>query len=342
MSFQIAEKFIKTVEAIYERPDDRIDNRAPADRPNRMSEVGWVRDCKRRMEFARLYPEKKVISKAGRKRMAEGVAQEIVMRQELRKAGIKILDNVDKVVRIPTLNLTGHLDDVVEFDGVAFPSDYKTASGHSFKQIASCVNGTDMRRLDAPWLRHDVDQLMCYAKVMGAEFGLLYFKNKESGDKAAVVVYSDEDEFREIEAGVVEVNEAVKNGAVHPIIEDVKTCDFCDFKEFCFAAEARQAPGSPVSIMADEDLYALLVRRQQLLGLNADKLAKEWKGVQDDLKDAFAIIGAGEFDMGGFKIKAKPRKSVYYDTGKLDPIIRESIKTDAPWLDIKVEYVEGL
>jgi len=126
----------------------------------------------------------------------------------------------------------------------------------------------------------------------GAEYGLMVFKNKTTGEKAQKV-FRLEGELLEYAESILKKLETVNAHIAEEtcpdaaLIDDCKGCAFC--KTACFPG-ADYGPG--IDIMQDPDLEAKLDRRGEL-----EPAAKEFDALDKEVKDGFkgrrgAVVGS--------------------------------------------------
>jgi hypothetical protein len=140
------------------------------------------------------------------------------------------------------------------------------------------------------WIRKYPAQILLYMLMEGAEYGLMVFKNKTTGEKAQKLFRLEgelleyaESILKKLEAVNAHVDEGTCPDAA--LIDDCRGCGFC--KTGCFPG-ADYGPG--IDIMQDPDLEAKLDRHGEL------KPARdEYEELDKELKAGFkgksAVIG---------------------------------------------------
>jgi len=143
----------------------------------------------------------------------------------------------------------------------------------------------------------------------GAEYGLMVFKNKTTGEKAQKV-FRLEGELLEYAESILKklemVNAHIAEGTCPDaaLIDDCKGCAFC--KTACFPG-ADYGPG--IDIMQDPDLEAKLDRRGEL-----EPAAKEFDALDKEVKDGFK--GRRGAVVGSWIIESKAYETTSYDIPK--------------------------
>jgi len=254
---------------------------------NHASEAGWVDECLRFLVARRLCPEKEETDSIERqRRMEDGKAQEIVMRQELLAAGHQIakaerMENADH-------ELTGEVDDLLIRNGDHYPLDYKSASTHMFRRIARCDHWKELLESKFYWVRHYPAQVSLYDVLYKHPCGILLFKDKDRNVKHGLDVPMDSTYTDHILAGLGEVNRYVAKKAFPPA-EYKDICQHCGFcYSLCF--EENQIPRSEVKVIEDPETE-LKLQRMDI----TEEHYKEYKKLIEEVKDTYkgenVIIG---------------------------------------------------
>jgi len=297
------------VETLDKKTEERM-NKAQRERQegpilNHASEAGWVDDCLRFLVAKRLYPEKeeaKTIEQ--QRRLEEGKAQEIVMRQELLGAGFELAEA--RPMTWPDYQLTGEVDDILIKNGDHFPLDYKSASTHMFRRIAKCNQATELLDSNFYWVRHYPAQLNIYDILYKMPCGILLFKDKDRNVKHEIEVPMNSQYTDHILAGLDQVNNHVAKKTLPPAeYKDIcANCGFC--WNLCFAENEVHKP--EVKVVEDPETELKLKRRDEL-----DATAKEFKNLDEEIKAAYK----GEnIIIGDFRIYSKPFEATAYSVPK--------------------------
>ena len=247
------------------------------------SELGWVSDCPRRLCLMRLCPEKatrrdeKMIA-----RLQEGKKQESLIRADLAYAGVKVIH----IPRLdwPALKLTGDLDDLVVVDGEKYPIDYKTASSAMFNKILRLQSKEDLIRSPFIWVRHYPAQLQAYMLLTQTRLSALLFKDKEGGAMRLMDIELDPAYASSLLDGLRYVNECVAKDDP-PKAEKKDVCAGCGFADFDFPEQ--EGISGEIEVVTDEDWLLRLELYQGLVDSGVQKSVKEFKKLEDEIKDEF-------------------------------------------------------
>lgn len=273
---------------------------------NHASEAGWVDDCLKYLVAKRLYPEKEEAKGIEQqRRLEDGKAQEIIMRQELLAAGFEIMEA--KPMAWPDYELTGEVDDILVKNGDHFPLDYKSASTHMFRRIARCSQANELLESKFYWLRHYPAQLNIYDVLYKMPRGLLLFKDKDRNVKHEIQVPMDAKYTDHILAGLDQVNNFVAKKTLPPSeYKDIcQNCGFC--WTLCFS-ENEQVHRPEVKIIEDPETELKLHRREEL-----EEASKEFKKLDEEIKGMYK----GEnLIIGDFRIYSTPFDATAYSVPK--------------------------
>jgi len=254
---------------------------------NRASEAGHP--CVRFLVLSRTSNELKALHDVGLQRIFdEGNLHEDALMREMQDAGLRLVEQ-QRAYEMPSVNLTGRIDSKLTINGSYVPLEIKSSSPNVFAAIRDLAP-IDMLKSKFSWIRKYPAQILLYMLMEGAEYGLMIFKNKTTGEKAQKVFRLD-GELLEYAESILKKLEAVNAHVAlgtcpeAALIDDCKGCAFC--KTACFPG-ADYGPG--IDIMQDPDLEAKLDRRGEL-----EAAAKEFealdKEVKEGLKGKSAVIG---------------------------------------------------
>ena len=272
------------------------------------SELGWVSDCPRRLCLMHLCPKKgKGFDEKTTARLQEGTKQESLIRADLAYAGAELIH----VPRLewPALKLTGELDDLIVVDGEQYPIDYKTCSSAMFNKVSRAQSKEDLIRSPFSWIRHYPAQLQAYMLMTHKRLSALLFKDKEGGAMRLMDIELDPSYASSLLDGLRYVNECVAKDDP-PKAEEKEVCKSCGFAEFDFPERQRGAISGKIEIVTDEDWLLRVREYQTLIDSGVQKSAKEFKKLEDEIKDEFR--GRTAY-VGDHLIESKSYFVPYYD-----------------------------
>ena len=275
------------------------------------SELGWVSDCPRRLCLSRLCPEKrKDFDEKTKVRFQEGKKQEYLIREDLLAAGIKLIH--PGRLTWPALELTGELDDLVVLDGKEYPIDYKTCSSAMFSKVQRARSKDDLLKSPFIWIRHYPAQLQAYMLMTRKMPSVLFFKDKESGQRHLVDVELDPAYASGLLEGLRYVNECVVKEDP-PKAEIKEACNACGFSDHCFPDVVGGASAGELEIVTEETWLMKLKEYQMLLDSGAQKAAKEFDKLDKEIKEEFR---GRKVLCGSHLIESKPYFVPFYDVPK--------------------------
>jgi len=263
---------------------------------NHCSEAGWVTDCMRRLILLRRMPPKSAdVDLSMKRRFEEGDRQEILMRGELKDAGFSILPVGPDSLEWPEYKLKGLPDDLIYLDEkVPNVIDYKSCSPYVFKEVKRFNRWEDFLKSRYHWIRHAPGQTMLYIPLLrendidvDPESSILYFKDRDSGEKHQVFIYYDDPYVQILLNGLKKVNEYVDNKA-NIAADYTDNCRWCDYKGYCFKDEPVLRNG--LETINNEEAERMLIRMKELEPSN-----EEYKKLHDQIRTEFlghnVIIG---------------------------------------------------
>jgi hypothetical protein len=239
--------------------------------------------------LSRTSNELKILHDIGLQRIFdEGNLHEDALMREMQDAGLRVIEQ-QRAYEWKKFQLTGRIDGKLPVDSSRIPLEIKSSSPNVFAAIRELAP-IDMLKSKFSWIRKYPAQMLLYMLMEGAEYGLMVFKNKTTGEKAQKV-FRLEGELLEYAESILKKLEAVNAHVAEgtcpdaALIVDCKGCAFC--KTACFPG-ADYGPG--IDIMQDPDLEAKLDRRGEL-----EPAAKEFdaldKEVKDVVKGQSAVVG---------------------------------------------------
>jgi len=256
---------------------------------NRASEAGHP--CVRFLVLSRTSNELKILHDVGLQRIFdEGNLHEDALMREMQDAGLRVIEQ-QRAYEWKKFQLTGRIDGKLPVDSSRIPLEIKSSSPNVFAAIRELAP-IDMLKSKFSWIRKYPAQMLLYMLMEGAEYGLMVFKNKTTGEKAQKV-FRLEGELLEYAESILKKLETVNAHIAEEtcpdaaLIDDCKGCAFC--KTACFPG-ADYGPG--IDIMQDPDLEAKLDRRGEL-----EPAAKEFDALDKEVKDGFkgrrgAVVGS--------------------------------------------------
>ena len=256
---------------------------------NRASEAGHP--CVRFLVLSRTSNELKILHDVGLQRIFdEGNLHEDALMREMQDAGLRVIEQ-QRAYEWKKFQLTGRIDGKLPVDSSRIPLEIKSSSPNVFAAIRELAP-IDMLKSKFSWIRKYPAQMLLYMLMEGAEYGLMVFKNKTTGEKAQKV-FRLEGELLEYAESILKKLEAVNAHVAEgtcpdaALIDDCKGCAFC--KTACFPG-ADYGPG--IDILQDPDLEAKLDRRGEL-----EAGAKEFDALDKEVKDSFkgrrgAVVGS--------------------------------------------------
>jgi len=307
---------------------------------NRASSAGWLYDCQRHLVLMRLAPEKEIVGKDQRRRFAEGAKQEILMRDDFRRAGVNILPMKPKGRVIQGPEIKFEPDDLFEINGVSpIPVDYKSCSSAIFREIKRYEVGSDLKRSRLTWIRHYPVQMNIYCAGWGATYGLMPFKDKESGEKKIIECPYNSGDYSFVADGFTEINRMVEKEDVPAVINNNAVCSFCGFRDHCYPEEK---PKAAVSKIQDHELamkvLSLLERRQAMLSSGIKQAAKELEETEDEIKGEIRALGE-VVEIGDYRVTCQKSTRTEYEIP--DDVKKQYKKIVDSWKPIKIEFFGG-
>jgi hypothetical protein len=306
---------------------------------NRASSAGWLYDCQRHLVLMRLAPEKEIVGKDQRRRFAEGIKQETLMRDDFRRAGVNILPMNPKGRVIQGPEIKFEPDDLFEINGVSpIPVDYKSCSSAIFREIKRYEVGSDLKSSRLTWIRHYPVQMNIYCAGWSASFGLMPFKDKESGEKKIIECPYNSGDFAYIVDGFKEINRLVEKEKLPPVV-DSDACHSCGFQDYCYPEEK---PKTQAATVKDPDLaqkiLTLLERQRELVEAGVKETAKELEKTMDEIKEEIRALGE-VVEIGDYRVTCQKSSKTEYEIP--DDVKKKYKKLVPSWKPIKIAYFGG-
>ena len=266
---------------------------------NRASEAGHP--CIRFLVLSRTSNELKALHDVGLQRIFDlgNLYEEYLLRQMAASGQVQVIEQ-QRAYEWKKFNLTGRIDGKLAVNGSFVPLEIKSSSPNAFAGIRE-LEPIDMLKSKFSWIRKYPAQILLYMLMEGAEFGVMVFINKASGEQSEKI-FRLEGELLEYAETILKKLEAV-NAHVSlgtapdaKLIDDCKGCAFC--KTACFPG-ADYGPG--IDILQDPELEAKLDRRGEI-----EPVAKEFEALDKELKDGFK--GKPGAVVGGWMIESSRRE----------------------------------
>jgi len=269
---------------------------------NRASEGGHP--CVRFLVLSRISNKLRTLHDVGLQRIFdEGNLHEDALMRELQEAGLKIVEQ-QRGYEWPELQLTGRIDGRLGVNGSFLPLELKSCSPNVFRELQE-IEPLDMLKSKHTWIRKYPAQILLYMLMEGAEYGVMIFKNKQTGEKCQKLFRLEgpaleyaETVIKKLEA----VNAHVELKTVPPtaLIDDCRGCAFA--KTACFPGED-YGPG--IDILQDPELESKLERRAKL-----EPAAKEFEALDKEVKGG---LRGRTVVVGPFIIESKPYETTVYN-----------------------------
>lgn len=196
--------------------------------------------------------------------------------EELKAAGLSV-HKQQCAFEIKEQNITGHIDGALSEDGgPSYPFDVKSMNQYDWAKMNSAA---DLLGAESSWLQKYVPQIMLYCYMHETEQGLLYLKNKATGEPKAVWVDLDYQMVEDLLLKADRINAHVASGTLPECIAyRERICGWCDAKALCRPEENF---GDGVRFSEDPQIAAKLDRRGELEPTKReyDRLDKELKGL---------------------------------------------------------------
>ncbi|MGQ9579307.1 MAG: hypothetical protein ACUVWQ_11875, partial [Candidatus Aminicenantales bacterium] len=239
--------------------------------------------------LSRLHPELAVLHDVALQRIFdEGNLHETAMLRELEDAGFSIVEQ-QRPFEWKKFELSGRIDARLLWDGALIPLEIKSASQSVFSAIKA-MRAEEMVKSKYYWVRRYPAQLLMYLLMSGEPFGIILFKNKQTGEKCQKNFELNDENLKYAESILKKleiVNRFVAQREL-PSVEIIEDCKGCRFaKTACFPGKD-YGPG--FDFISDRELEAKLLRWEE-----TKEAAKEHEELDTELKEHFrgksAIVG---------------------------------------------------
>jgi hypothetical protein len=342
----VADNLQKALDAADERltPPRQIDKSV-----NRASSAGWLYDCQRHLVLMRLAPEKEIVGKDQERRFSEGRKQEKLMRADFVNAEVKMMEFKEpgdtksklpeKARTITEPKIKFEPDDIFILEKAPIvPVDYKSCSSAIFREIKRYEVGSDLKSSRLTWIRHYPVQMNIYCAGWSASFGLMPFKDKESGEKKIIECPYNSGDFAYIVDGFKEINRLVEKEELPPVV-DSDACHSCGFQDYCYPEEK---PKTQAATVKDPDLaqkiLTLLERRRELMEAGVKEAAKELETTMDEIKEEIRALGE-VVEIGDYRVTCQKSSKTEYEIP--DDVKKQYKKLVPSYKPIKIVYFGG-
>lgn len=286
---------------------------------NRVSQAGI--ECARRLQWHRTrWRDAAPVDEGLQRRFELGHILEPAITRMLEDGGVAVLQR-QRDLSWPALQLTGHVDGVVQENGEEIVLEAKSCSSFVFQKLKKRVRtAADLLALGG-YLAGYVAQVGTYVLLMGFRRGIILFANKEDFRSHSVEVSLDDPAVLEtceaflkrIEA----VNRAIKDG-VDLAPEEGPHCERCPFVAVCLPDTEFAAP----EIMDDEEVVGWLEERESL-----QEAVQRREELDEALKARFDR--PGEFLLGSWNVRVKESLRTTYD---VPPEVKDTFKKQVPMM----------
>jgi CRISPR/Cas system-associated exonuclease Cas4 (RecB family) len=210
--------------------------------------------------------------------------------RELEDAGFTLIDQ-QRAFEWKALELTGHIDAKVLWEGHAYPLEIKGLQHYDFIKLNTVE---DFHKSKKPWIRKYPGQMMMYLLQAGEERGVWYIKDKMTYQPKQIWVDLDYEYAETICQKLERVNKHVKDGTLPPPINDPEFCDNCnDFLHICLPEIKRQ----PMVFLDDDDMLQKLNRMAEL-----EAAVQEHKALDHDVREMLKKAKMERICIGDFVI----------------------------------------
>ncbi len=232
---------------------------------------------------------------------------EKIVLKDLREAGFKVIQQQRDFSDL-NLNLTGHIEGLIEIEGKYFPLEIKSCSEYNFNSINSY---DDFKKSKKIWIRNYPVQLNLYLYFTNKENGVFILVNKQSGQYKEIWINFDWDLVDEVIKKVQRLNEYLKNNQLPDKINDPSLCINCAYNHICLPDILQEGQVN----FSEEDNLKQLLQRWEELKVYADefkKIDEEIKQVGKAMSKDITIIGEWVLkrEIREYETKPQPAKKI--------------------------------
>lgn len=255
-------------------------------RSNRASEVGH--DCERYLVLARSrWQERKPHDVTLQCIFDFGNWIEKMVVADLADSGITFMAQ-QQSFEDRTLELTGHIDGMVEVNNRTYPAEIKGLAHHTWESLNTFEDFFTSR---APWVRKYPAQLTLYLFMAERELGVFVIYSKTTAEPKDIWIPLDWDYADSLVKKLERVNAHLAAGTLPPQIDDAEQCVKCDFFDVCLPEIRRNS----VIIADDPEVITKLDRWNELKPayLEYNRLNKElrFEGVENAIIGDYLVTG---------------------------------------------------
>lgn len=227
----------------------------------------------------------------------EGRVHEQAVLEQLREAGFNVVlqQYPFSYTERPELNISGKIDGAIILrDRRTIPFDVKGFAPATWHQIEA-HNEMSVREHRHYWVRNAYAQVLLYDLMDNKELGLLFCKNKSTGQLKQIEVTLDYGYAEMLLQKAAAVNAHVAAGTLPDRIPyEQAICGRCDAFHLCLPDEALRAGAT---LMDNPELSAKLTRRADL-----EAAAQEFKRLDDAIKEQAKLYLPGVRDAATGKL----------------------------------------
>lgn len=234
----------------------------------------------------------------------EGAMHEKDVIAQLNVMGFQIVEQ-QRSFQLDKPLITGSIDGILRYKNKDFPFDIKSINPYDFNKIQTIEDLMFSKKIHQ---RKYPAQLQLYLLMSNNDVGCLIFKNKLTGELKTIFAQIDYDYTEQILKRAEVVYAALAKNEPPKCINDFDACKECPFRHICLP-DLKMGEG--VIVMDDAELNGLLERREELA-----PMAKEYKTIDEDVKEVVTAGGQGEKVCGSFFIQVTEheRKNKVPDT----------------------------
>lgn len=241
---------------------------------NRASNIGHP--CPRYLTYCRTHWQEKRLHDVGLQRIFDlGNLFEQAVMEDLREAGLYV-EEQQSTFYDERYKLSGHIDGKLPLNGRRYPIEIKSMSPFVWDKIS---HWQDFLGQKSPYLRAYPYQMMTYLLLNSEEVGLMFLKNKVSGELKQLDIPLDYDLGETVLQKCETINAHVDAKTLPDRIEwEEPVCGQCSFLEPCYPGRDF---GEGLRVVDDAELEAMLKKREELT-----KAFKDYQEVDATLKAA--------------------------------------------------------
>ncbi|MBM3251935.1 MAG: hypothetical protein FJZ11_04040 [Candidatus Omnitrophica bacterium] len=292
---------------------------------NQISEIG--NPCDRYLFYNRTNWQSKkrpesilgLIFREGRLHERDIKATLLQIGYETKKAEIELVDNEG-------LNITGHIDSMIEIDGKEYPIEFKSLSQNTWNETDTI---TDMLEHKYYYVRKYPIQLIFYVYLSGADAGFFLLKNKVTGEwKTIVMELAEYKGLVDItKERIKKINQSVINDEPPSVYEgfDEWICVSCPYNHICEKGLIYEKEIKESINLSNDDI----VRLAKILLENKDSY-EQYKKTDELLSKIIKGNGEGSYiinDLVQFRVTRRVKESYEVKGGEYLVINKKWLKS---------------